>query len=234
MPPRRREAQAPSRALEEQWARWNSEFPPGEAAIPNYPWEPNFSSGPWGLEARGVAIRRAGAKGSGAYCVRRITCGSVVGIYRGELLTEREMFVRHCPQSLISPRGPCSAPTFSEQATMEERVIRLSALPADVAPRGGSVNDGAYILALLPETWHPLGVSAPAYIDGEDPNRSSWCRFLNHAPQEMPGEPVSSCNLQLLRDGRRHLAWFVARRDVEEGEELLFDYGAFYHTRFQM
>jgi len=62
-----------------------------------------------------------------------------------------------------------------------------------------------------------------AYIDGEDPNLSSWCRYLNHCPPQQPG-----CNLRSRVDGFRNLVWFEALRDVQPGEELCFDYGLSY------
>ena len=60
------------------------------------------------------------------------------------------------------------------------------------------------------------------YVDAEDGTRSNWCRFINHAP-----EP--ECNLRcrsLAADmhGNPRI-WFVALRDIEAGEELLYDYG---------
>jgi len=59
-----------------------------------------------------------------------------------------------------------------------------------------------------------------AYIDGEDPNRSSWCRYINHARTG-----TSGCNLAPKCDGLRALVWFEASRPIASGEELQFDYG---------
>lgn len=60
-----------------------------------------------------------------------------------------------------------------------------------------------------------------AFVDGEDPNRSSWCRYINHAKGD-------ACNLVSKVDGLRYLVWFEAIRDIAAGEELGFDYGAGY------
>ena len=51
--------------------------------------------------------------------------------------------------------------------------------------------------------------------------RSSWCRYINHAP-------AGTCNLEINVDARRHLIWFVALRAIHVGEELHFNYGKYY------
>lgn len=95
------------------------------------------------------------------------------------------------------------------------------------------------------------------FLDGEDTDVSSWCRFMNHAPEtvslssgngngdENNGNDVddatrinnSRCNVETKcsrlsyeEDGTRVLPvlWFVARRDILSGEELLYDYGDSY------
>ena len=84
----------------------------------------------------------------------------------------------------------------------------LSHIPAHSAPQTG--------LALLPSDspFHDL----PAYIDGEDPNLSSWCRYLNHSDDD------AACNVRYQVDGAAALVWFVALRDIGVGEELAWSY----------
>lgn len=67
------------------------------------------------------------------------------------------------------------------------------------------------------------------YIDGEDADVSSWCRFANHAS---PGK--MACNVEALAgpqedqdDENPHL-YFVALADIEKGVELQDDYGEEY------
>ena len=68
-----------------------------------------------------------------------------------------------------------------------------------------------------------------AYIDGEDPNRSSWGRFVNHCSEfSKSGVVGTGCNLEPRIDGARKLVWFEAKRDIAPGEEICFDYGASY------
>ena len=62
-----------------------------------------------------------------------------------------------------------------------------------------------------------------AYIDSEDPDLSSWVRYVNHESEARVG-----CNLRSRVDGRRRLVWFEASRDIAPGEELAYDYGAAY------
>ena len=58
-----------------------------------------------------------------------------------------------------------------------------------------------------------------AYIDGEDDDRSSWCRYINHADADS-----SACNCEARVDAPARRVWFEARRDIEVGEELCFCY----------
>ena len=74
------------------------------------------------------------------------------------------------------------------------------------------------------------------FIDGEDGDKSSWCRFMNHAIGDTP-----ACNVETRHTGRLEVLqengetvyqdpklWFVAIRDIESGEELSYDYGDCY------
>ena len=56
-----------------------------------------------------------------------------------------------------------------------------------------------------------------AYIDGENAARSSWCRYINHAPHG-----ARACNLEVKVDAMKALVWFEASRDIAPGEELCF------------
>jgi SET domain-containing protein len=61
------------------------------------------------------------------------------------------------------------------------------------------------------------------YVDAEDTECGNWARYLNH--DNAPNLRVKS--LEVGMDGRPRV-WFVANRDIEEGEELCFDYGEGY------
>jgi len=68
------------------------------------------------------------------------------------------------------------------------------------------------------------------FIDGEDADVSSWCRFANHAD---PGN--NDCNVEVRArqdmsengDQSLHL-YFIALADIEKGVELQYDYGEDY------
>ena len=59
-------------------------------------------------------------------------------------------------------------------------------------------------------------LSSGSYVDGEDAARSSWTRYINHAPTG------ASANVAPFGRGRPFI-YFETVRDVEAGEELCFD-----------
>ena len=60
-------------------------------------------------------------------------------------------------------------------------------------------------------------LSSGSYVDGEDASRSSWTRYINHAP-------TGSASANVAPYGRgRPFIYFETVRDVEAGEELCFD-----------
>jgi hypothetical protein len=106
--------------------------------------------GPWGMAARGVEVRACDGqptKGHGVFAVRPMPSGSLVGIYYGEALSEREYLVRHASTTAelarlrSLSRGPYDA--VIDRATRAERRARLEALTAGEAPCGGPDNQGA-------------------------------------------------------------------------------------------
>jgi SET domain len=63
------------------------------------------------------------------------------------------------------------------------------------------------------------------FVDAEDGDKSSWCRFMNHA-----SENTSECNVKAfdkLTIGGDLLVYpqFFAMRDIQKGEELCYFYG---------
>lgn len=214
------------------------------------------ADGPWGASACGVEIRLCAdnaAKGRGAFAVRRLRAGDIVGVYHGEQLTQREYAIRHGKLAPITP---------DEAREQDERRARILALdPLVDQPQGGLENHGAYVLSLLPETSatvkkfidgeDDLNDEHVSCIDAEDPSRSSWCRFINHAPTDskaagkrkkhraIPPSAVKAggkrkraendkANLLLRINPQQALVWFEASRDIATNEELFFDYGAEY------
>jgi SET domain-containing protein len=69
------------------------------------------------------------------------------------------------------------------------------------------------------------------YLDGEDTDMSSWCRFMNHAAEESPTCNVETRFSRQTCEGETVVPprlWFVALRDIAVGEEMLYDYGDSY------
>ena len=85
---------------------------------------------------------------------------------------------------------------------------------------GCAANHGGYVFALLPDVHSQHFPGRAAFVDAEDPNLSSWPRYVNHAKSAK-----YECNLEPKVDTVRCVVWLQARREVEPGEELCFDYG---------
>mmetsp|Transcript_32854 Transcript_32854/g.69117 ORF Transcript_32854/g.69117 Transcript_32854/m.69117 type:complete len:242 (-) Transcript_32854:201-926(-) len=85
-----------------------------------------------------------------------------------------------------------------------------------------------------------------SFIDGEDADCSSWCRFANHADPNNDATTGNACNVEartrrvgaIADDGnkdtksglvggleeKKHL-YFIALMDIKQGSELCYDYG---------
>lgn len=74
------------------------------------------------------------------------------------------------------------------------------------------------------------------FLDGEDADVSSWCRFANHAsPGDVEGErdECNTVSMIITKTSEGELLaspelWFRALRDIDIGEEICYDYGGDY------
>ena len=167
--------------------------------------------GQWSAAACGVAIRRCPdgpikgtgvSKGMGAFATQCLPSGSVVGIYAGELLSCAGFRERHKRRWW--------------QRADPERAQRLASLRSR-APMGGHRNGGTYVVQLASQLLVDWAAredpSMIMYIDAEDADRSSWCRYINHADSS-EGE----CNLVLrVAATPEPRAWLIAARDIAPG-----------------
>lgn len=146
-----------------------------------------------------VKIGDTGKYGYGAFACERIEEGVCPCDYIGEILSARDVSARYNRVAL---------PTMSDRAWRADRELR------------GVTTTGNYLFAIADKP----GKEPNAFIDAEDPWKSNWARFINHAP-----ESKYQCNLRCrslpcdMYGNPR--VWFVAIRDIEVGEELLYDYG---------
>ena len=191
-------------------------WPEGAPAPPANAAEALDAEGRWGAAACGIEVMQCAdvRKGNGAFATREIAEGSVVGVYWGEPLTQREYYCRHGWKSGM--RLQLSAEEVAAQAERRERLAAVQSLAA----AGGAQNGGSYCFQILPDT--PEGSKGfgdvIAFVDAEDPGRSSWCRYINHMTEDS-----ADCNLEAKIDARARLVWFQSRRLIRPGEELSFD-----------
>ena len=137
-------------------------------------------------------------KGLGVITNVKIPAGTVVGDYKGEVMTEEEKDRRYL-ESFAHLRQP------EDEEWTKSRVER------------GQTITGTYL----------YGIDVPnkktqIFVDAEDEYHSLWTRFLNHASP--PANNVNPKSLAAGMDGKPRV-WFVSIRDIEVGEEICFDYG---------
>lgn len=68
------------------------------------------------------------------------------------------------------------------------------------------------------------GCGEDIFVDAEDSDLASWCRFINHAPMDSEECNLQGKSLPKAYSGKPKV-WFVTRRAIDPGEELHFDYG---------
>jgi SET domain-containing protein len=154
------------------------------------------------IEAGNIRIGDTHNKGLGAFALAPIFNGTNVGTYEGEILTRPEVEARYWSTRKCK---------VDDRRWIKSRKQRNQGISGD----------------------YLFDMDNDLYIDGEDADKSSWCRFLNHAAKSN----TKACNLETrctrltMGDGGEVVQprlWFVAIRDIEQGEELSYDYGDSY------
>lgn len=148
----------------------------------------------------------------GAFSTVAIVKGATLGEYTGEVLTRKEVEARYWGLRKENKH---------DRKWRKSRVRRNQGISGDYLFDMGNDGPGKDI-----------------FIDGEDADVSSWCRFANHAKEELNdnGEVNDgACNVEMHRrlswdqDEVQQLGLFmVALRDIEPGTEMCYDYGGEY------
>ena len=148
----------------------------------------------------GIEIRPSPGKGMGAFAVEQIAQNDVVGDYEGEILTAMQIANRY-------GGGAGDQSEVSRSKTPEDKAWEASRRERGVGLSGNYV----------------VQVATDVFVDAEDPEKSSWCRYLNH---ESTGNGGANVALKCLEHGMggKPRVWFVALRDITPGEEICFDY----------
>ena len=174
--------------------------------------------------AHGIVIRPTRTKGLSAFVGEDTSfqAGAWIGEYQGEIHTRHEVEARYWN---LHKSG------VTDRRWKKSRKQRHQGLSGD----------------------YLFDMGDNLFLDGEDADVSSWCRFMNHAPERTistkgkddvnlgnsKGSSDEQCNVEtkcsrLVVDIANHernqqpRLWFVARRDIGSGEELLYDYGDSY------
>ena len=147
-------------------------------------------------------------KGLGVITDVPIEKGAVVGDYKGEVMTLEEKDRRYL-ESLSHLR------TEEDQEWLQSRLDR------------GQTATGTYLYGIaIPDPRHGVGKpKGHIFVDAEDEHCSLWTRFINHASP--PNDNLKPQSLHVGWDGNPRV-WFTAKRDIEAGEELTFNYGEDY------
>jgi hypothetical protein len=187
---------------------------------------------PGGGRGRGRGPTAGNADASSSTTVTMIHAGDFIGEYTGEILRRRQVEARYWDTR------NCQTADRRWKKSRRERQQGIS---------------GDYL----------FDMGNDLFLDAEDSDISSWCRFINHAPENIMGTDAKGnavvigtnpdCNVEsrssATRSTRPLMAaleekglqpkanhdenetvamprlWFVARRDIVSGEELLYDYG---------
>lgn len=148
----------------------------------------------------GICVKESEGKGLGAFTNTPILSGAWVGEYTGEYLMLEQVKSRYWEK-----RKKCTA----DRRWIKSRKKRKQGLTGD----------------------YLFDMGDDVYIDGEDADASSWCRFMNHASDEKQECNVETRHTRQIWDGSKIVEprlWYVALRDIQIGEELLYDYGDCY------
>jgi len=147
-----------------------------------------------------ICVKESEGKGLGAYTETPILSGAWVGEYSGEILTLDEVQSRYWASR---------KKTLTDRRWIKSRKKRNQGLTGD----------------------YLFDMGDDLYIDGEDADASSWCRFMNHASEDTKECNVETRHSPQIWDGTEIIQprlWYVALRDIQIGEELLYDYGDCY------
>ena len=147
-------------------------------------------------------------KGLGVITDVPIAKGALVGDYKGEVMTLEEKDRRYL-ESLSHLR------TEEDQEWLQSRLDR------------GQTATGTYLYGIaIPDPRHGVGKpKGHIFVDAEDEYCSLWIRFINHSSP--PNDNLKPQSLHVGWDGNPRV-WFTAKRDIEAGEELTFNYGEDY------
>ena len=169
----------------------------------------------WSPAARGVAILPSPGKGMGVFATTKMSKGTVISVYRGESLTNRQYLIRY--------EGKASE-NAEDQLFVDERLTRISngavlgpagAYSFDLLPAIDTVTREAIEILYGEDEDDSFDKQHVSYLDAEDPDLSSRARHFNH--QDVP-------NAETKVNTSDVLVWITASRDIGIGEEICFNY----------
>lgn len=147
----------------------------------------------------GIHIKETKEMGLGAFTSVHVPVGTMLGEYSGELITDYESQTRYC------------------NSDKKHEMLECDRQWARSRQQRSQTTTGTYLFDM------GNGIS----VDAEDTDVSGWCRYMNSA-----NENAHECNVRPSNYKRNgvgiHKPRFFATRDIEAGEELMYNYGEAY------
>ena len=157
-------------------------------------------------------------KGLGVITNKSFKIGEFIGNYEGEIMSE-EVKDRRYLKSLEHKL------TEEDRQWIQNRLERGQTITGTYLY--GVDLDAGNVYKHFGRSKEEAEEAAPdrIFVDAEDEYESLWTRFINHASP--PLDNLKPMSVPESYDGKPRV-WFMAKRDIEPGEELCFDYGEDY------
>jgi hypothetical protein len=166
-----------------------------------------------------LSLHAIPGKGLGVITNKAIKIGEFIGNYEGEIFPEDvkdRRYLKSLQHTLTDEDRAWLQSRLDRGQTVTGTYLYGVDLDAGNVYKHFGRNKGENVEEEAPER---------IFVDAEDEYKSLWTRFINHASP--PLDNLKPMSVPESYDGNPRV-WFMAKRDIEPGEELCFDYGEDY------